>query len=619
MSSPAVTRPSADPSVRIQKGRQTIEAPIAEYLEPAAAEDADRLGNRWIKALRHVRVDGQSLRDRFTYRGDSLWWFTELYLHKQRTAARAFSLVSAFEALIDRESPDAIAVVGTDRLAAWVAAEVASARGVRLAGRRPSAAWTRGAAAGVLARVYAGAPVLRRWRRLPRRPERRGGIAVFVHSAFWKPSMSGDTYIGPVLGALAARVPGTSLQIVGVGPATTHRARTWRRRLNELGDADVPGGLLPIETFAPAAAIEESRQWWRTRQRVARAMLESRDLQAMGRVGGYDLWPFVAADVKGVAELQFPWSARAMDEAAAALDALAPQAVVTYAEAGGWGRALVLEARRRGLPTVGLQHGFISRHWLNYQHEEDEIGPSSGNPADRGCPLPDLTLLYDEFARQHLLTAGRYPPDRLRVTGNPRLEAIVAAARGLSAEDIARARADAGAGDGQHLVLLAAKRIPEFDATFAALIGAVAEMPDVHLAIRPHPAETSDPYLRLAEGVANVRVVPPSLGPVALLAGARLVATINSTVALEALALDVPALAMRLPNYLSPFVDAGVIEGTSRLDDIGPAVARLVRDERVRARFAAKRRAFIGQGADAGAGAAQRAADAILRIANLRA
>ena len=66
-----------------------------------------------------------------------------------------------------------------------------------------------------------------------------------------------------------------------------------------------------------------------------------------------------------------------MDEAAAALDALQPRAAVTYAEAGGWGRALVLECRRRNIPTAGLQHGFIYRHWLNYLHEPDEMDAGS--------------------------------------------------------------------------------------------------------------------------------------------------------------------------------------------------------------------------------------------------
>ena len=64
-----------------------------------------------------------------------------------------------------------------------------------------------------------------------------------------------------------------------------------------------------------------------------------------------------------------------MDEAGAALDALRPRVALTYAEAGGWGRALMLECRRRGIPSVGLQHGFIYRHWLNYLHEPDEMAP----------------------------------------------------------------------------------------------------------------------------------------------------------------------------------------------------------------------------------------------------
>ena len=106
-------------------------------------------------------------------------------------------------------------------------------------------------------------------------------------------------------------------------------------------------------------------------------------------VDGCDLWELLAPELDGIANLQFPWSARAMDEAGAALDRLQPRSIVTYAEAGGWGRALVLEARRRAIPVAALQHGFIYRHWLNYRHEADEMTPSAGNPEDRGfrCPL----------------------------------------------------------------------------------------------------------------------------------------------------------------------------------------------------------------------------------------
>src|SRR5258708_39350287 len=96
-----------------------------------------------------------------------------------------------------------------------------------------------------------------------------------------------------------------------------------------------------------------------------------------------------------MALLQFPWSARSMDEAAAALAAIEPDVALTYAEAGGWGRALALQYRRRRTPLAGLQHGLIYRHWLNYRHEPHETIPDPPNPADRGLPLPAATLLFD--------------------------------------------------------------------------------------------------------------------------------------------------------------------------------------------------------------------------------
>ena len=40
----------------------------------------------------------------------------------------------------------------------------------------------------------------------------------------------------------------------------------------------------------------------------------------------------------------------------------------------------------------------------------------------------------------------------------------------------------------------------------------------------------------------------------------------NSTVALDAAVLDVPALVIGLPNNLSPFVDAGVMAGAGGAD-----------------------------------------------------
>ena len=84
-------------------GRREVE--LGEYLDAAAAERATVDAIAWIKSLRDARVDGQRLRQRFTLRGDSLWWFAELYLHKQQVILNVFRALHALEALVERERP----------------------------------------------------------------------------------------------------------------------------------------------------------------------------------------------------------------------------------------------------------------------------------------------------------------------------------------------------------------------------------------------------------------------------------------------------------------------------------------------------------------------------------
>ena len=88
-------------------------------------------------------------------------------------------------------------------------------------------------------------------------------------------------------------------------------------------------------------------------------------------------------------------------------------------------------------------------------------------------------------------------------------------------------------------------------------------MPGVQLAIKTHPAETPDAYAAVAAGAPNVSVLPADAPLAPLLAASRAVVTVNSTVALDAAVLGVPALVIGLPNNLSPFVDAGVMAGAA--------------------------------------------------------
>ena len=95
----------------------------------------------------------------------------------------------------------------------------------------------------------------------------------------------------------------------------------------------------------------------------------------------------------------------------------------------------------------------------------------------------------------------------------------------------------------------------------------------------------------------------------------RAVVTVNSTVAIDAAVLDIPALVLGLPNSLSPFVAAGVLAGAPA-DAIPTALERILYDEGFRQQLATARRAFLEQHRIASDGrAAARAAAAIVRLA----
>ena len=293
-----------------------------------------------------------------------------------------------------------------------------------------------------------------------------------------------------------------------------------------------------------------------------------------------------------------------------------PRAALTYAEAGGWGRALVLEARRRGIPVIGVQHGFIDRHVLDYLHQPDEMAPSPMNAADRGYPLPDATLLFDAYAAAHLRTAGRFPASSLRVTGSPQLDDLSARIAGHAPRHLQAVRAATGAAADRNIVLITSK-FTELRPLFGALVDAVQHVPSVQAVVKCHPVESPGPYQEAAAGTPNLTVLPADTDLAPLLRLARLVVTVNSTVAFDAMTLGIPVLVLGLPNNLSPFVDAGAMAGLARDSPIAPVLHELLYDESRRNALAERARTFATTyDIRADGGAVQRSADAVMAVLN---
>ncbi len=558
-------------------GARRVEA--WEVFATAALRDEARGGtNRWIKSLRLVPYDGRPMRDRFTYRGDSLWWFTELYLQKMRRLETAVIAVRTLDAMLARHAPARVVLDGADPTTAVAALAWGAARGVAIEtpGARQLSPWPerrQGAAIGWEA-------VAARLRRRPRLGQ--AGVAAFVHTAFVR---GGDVYIGRVLDAVAARGGPDTMRLVGVGPQ-----RSWASRRARGAGAAGGAAITPIEAYSSIRALGDSRALWHRRHHLAAGIVDGAAIREAARVDGVDLWAVLEADLRGAALVQWPWSARAMDEAGAALDALTPHTAVTYAEAGGVGRALVLEARRRGIRSIGLQHGFIYRHWLNYRHEPDEWDVRGD---DRGVPAPELTLAFDGYTAGHLTTAGRFPPARVCVTGSPGRDDLVGRLRAVTpaVREAARTAAGVSAAAGRLAVLTA--KFSEIRDDLPALVDAMRTMTDVHLAIKAHPAETTGVYMPIVSGIPNITVLGAEADLAALLAAADVIVTKNSTVAVDGLVLGIPALVIGLPNNLSPLVDAGVMAGAGTGDAITAALRRVLYDQETRHRLRAAADDFV--------------------------
>ena len=316
------------PILTLASGAATRRVELDAYLTGAQQDAAATAAGAWIKNVRNARVDGVPFRRRFTYRDDSLWWFAELYLHKQQVVLNIFKTVAALDALLDREQPSAIGLEQADPGIAPVVAQFAVARGVQFSGLNeggPSLA--RLAAMDARASwLHAGALASRTRRHPIASRHRTASVLAFVHRAFWRTEADDGTaeqYIGPVLKALEGRLPDGGLQYVSVGPSANFRARRWWHPV--IGDAGAAAAPA-IEAFASLEALKPSRRLWRERHAFRRALWNSEDLRAMSQIRGCDCWSVLRHELAGVALLQWPWSARAMDEAAAALDSIGPSA-----------------------------------------------------------------------------------------------------------------------------------------------------------------------------------------------------------------------------------------------------------------------------------------------------
>jgi hypothetical protein len=583
--------------------------------DATAPEVLDEAAIAWTKEWgRRPLLDGRSFREIAEWKGVSLWWFAEIYLHHSTRATRYVRLVESFHRLLEREAPDEVEALDFPAEESLLLERTCTVRGVLFQGRRAAAPRRRSVAAvsvqsrwntvkalaaAVKARL-AGAP--------PAPPsDGRRTVLFLSHAAFWREEGTEDRehYFDRIIPGTAA-LPGLRPFVVAVGPRAAFRRRGARERMGEwLAAPPVTDAWVHVNRYTGFHVFRELRRGTGQVRRLWHALRGAAGMREAFSHRGVRFDDLCAADLAATLLLQLPWAIRSFEEMANVLRVVGPQAVCLYAESSGWGRAALAACRVAGVPTVALQHGILYPTYYSYLHAPDE----------GGCPRPDRTAVFGEAARRFLVERGGYAPDTLVPTGSPKFDALLAAARD---RDRGALRTGLGVADGAPLVVLASRfrGIREthraVGSAFPGLVRAVEALGATCL-VKPHPAEPPDAYEAVLRecGAKGTRLAPAGSGLVELLQAADVLVTVESLSAVEALVLERPVLILNTPTNLQAMVACGVALGVPEGDDPRDALRRVLFDEATRAELARARETYLS---DVAAGVDGRATERILEL-----
>jgi len=187
--------------------------------------------------------------------------------------------------------------------------------------------------------------------------------------------------------------------------------------------ARTPPEKLPYPIFRLDAASPDGLDelvWEQTLEFHARMrqMESDREFERQFSYKGISLLPILKDVWRSLLTSAIPLCIANMEQSSKMLDRVRPDLVMATFETGSVARGLIIEAKRRGIPTIGLQHGVVGEYYLHKNQTIDlETDPY-------GFIAPDVTCLYSEASRTTAGEQGHYPPGALVVTGDWRQDRL---------------------------------------------------------------------------------------------------------------------------------------------------------------------------------------------------
>jgi UDP-N-acetylglucosamine:LPS N-acetylglucosamine transferase len=250
--------------------------------------------------------------------------------------------------------------------------------------------------------------------------------------------------------------------------------------------------------------------------------------------------------------------ARALEAAREMIRIEQPDAVIMTFETDYYAKATIIAAQEAGVPTLAIQHGFITPENVEYMYRK--VTPVRG---EDGCPIPTITAVGGTETADLLTRSGSYPLNSVVVTGFPKHDDLVNIERNETSRAILRS---IGLSLDKKTIILVSGGFHakygwtrEYDREILELIlDLLSRRQDIQLILRLHPMEDGRLQREIIKKRGQERAAIVKGEENRLLWASDVFVTVNSALALEALILGKPVLTFNLSGKEIPAIDLGL-------------------------------------------------------------
>jgi hypothetical protein len=267
-----------------------------------------------------------------------------------------------------------------------------------------------------------------------------------------------------------------------------------------------------------------------------------------------------------------------------------PLSVLAIDEFGLFGRSANAAAKMMDVKSIGMQHGMVGENSYEYLYLN---GEAEGDWRSPGAIVPKYLTTFGDITREFLIDAN-HNPKNLIVVGQPRYDLLHWMRDNF---DKTKLKDKLGIPKEKKAIFLATQPIPGNEKITYEVMKALEGREDVFLIIKTHPREYDlDFYYEYAKKFGiDFKLFKSDLYET--LFCSDLLITKNSTVALEAMILDIPSITTNLTGLpdIFPFAKFNC---TLQLDSAGlykDSIFGLLFEEKKRKALLKKQNTFLSK------------------------